>query len=399
MNLFESVTPASPDPILGLNASFREDPRPDKVNLTVGVYKDGTGESPVLESVRKAEERLAANLRTKSYLPIEGSPEFLAATQDLVFGTGNEMLSTQRVASFHTPGGTGALRLTGEFLRNVLNRRSIWISRPTWANHPGIFAACGLECKEYPYMNTGSHELNRPGFFAVLEDIPPNDPVLFHACCHNPTGIDPTGEDWRTIAKICKARELLPIVDFAYQGFANGLVKDASALRAFSEVGLEFIVASSFSKNFGLYQDRVGALHVVAKNQDEADRIRSQIKILVRRNYSNPAAHGGAIVSTILHDHALKQQWEEELHAMRVRIQEMREALVEALQQIGAPGDFSFIRDQQGMFSFTGLSPEQVQKCRDDFGIYIVDSGRINVAGLNAGNLSRVAEAFKAVRT
>lgn len=393
MNLFEQVTAAPPDPILGLSEAFRNDPNPDKINLTVGVYQDATGVSPVLESVKEAEKRLAAASSTKSYLPINGHPDYLGHAQALVFGEGNEMIQTGAIASVHTPGGTGGLRLAGDFVRQCLGKRTIWVSNPTWANHQGIFSRCDLEISTYPYYDAETHGLNLAGMITVLEDIPENDVVLFHACCHNPTGVDPSDEDWETIAKVCKERRLLPVIDFAYQGFSTGWVDDAVAIRAFSEYGLEFLVCSSFSKNFGLYQDRVGALHVVAKNAEEAGRILSQLKVLVRTNYSNPPAHGSGIVSTILNDLDLRLQWDEELKAMRIRINSVRAAFVEGLAKAGA-GDFSFIGQQKGMFSFSGLSPEIVQQLKKAYSIYLVKSGRINVAGINDRNMERLCTAI-----
>ncbi|NDV61135.1 aspartate/tyrosine/aromatic aminotransferase [Puniceicoccales bacterium CK1056] len=394
MNLFELVQTAPPDPILGLSEAFKNDPNPDKINLTVGVYQDESGKSPLLESVRRAEEILARGAGSKGYLPINGHPDYLGHCQALVFGEGNEMILTKRLASVHTPGGTGGLRLAGDFIRRSLGQRTIWVSNPTWANHQGIFTAAGLDIKTYPYYNPETHGLNLEGMITVLETIPENDIVLLHACCHNPTGVDPTEEDWETIAKVCKERKLLPLLDFAYQGFSKGWIDDAVAIRAFSEYGLEFIVCSSFSKNFGLYQDRVGAMHVVAKNADEAARILSQLKVIVRTNYSNPPAHGSAIVSTILNDTELRQLWEEELKTMRSRINTVRSEFVDGLEKAGVPGDFSFIREQKGMFSFSGLSEESVQKLRQDHAIYIVKSGRINVAGINDKNRDTLCRAI-----
>ena len=394
MNLFEQVHAAPPDPILGITEAFRKDPNPEKINLSVGVYQDNTGQNRVLESVKEAENRLARSASSKGYLPINGHPDYLGHTQRLVFGAGNDWIQTGCLASVHTPGGTGALRLAGDFIRRCLGRRTIWVSNPTWANHQGIFEAADLDLATYPYYNAETHDLNLTGLITVLEDIPENDVVLFHACCHNPTGVDPAPDDWETIAKVCKERRLLPVIDFAYQGFATGWIDDAVAIRAFSEYGMEFLVCSSFSKNFGLYQDRVGALHVVAKNAEESRRILSQLKVLVRTNYSNPPAHGSAIVSTILNDAALCQQWEEELKEMRIRINSVRDQFVEALAKAGAPGDFSFIREQKGMFSFSGLGPEIVDRLRDEYSIYIVRSGRINVAGITDHNMDRLCEAI-----
>jgi aspartate/tyrosine/aromatic aminotransferase len=397
MNLFDQVPTAPADPILGLGEAFRNDPNPEKINLTVGVFQDETGTSPVLESIRKATVKLAAENLGKGYMPINGGPEFLSNARNLVFGLDNEMVTTGRVVSVHTPGGTGALRLTADFLRKVLNRRKIWVSNPTWANHKGIFEAADMETASYPYYDPETHGLNRDGLLTVLEDIPENDCVLFHACCHNPTGVDPTRDDWETIAKICKAHHLLPVIDFAYQGFASGWIDDAQVIRTFSRYGLEFFVCSSFSKNFGLYQDRVGALHTVAKNADEGQRILSQLKVLVRTNYSNPPAHGSHLINTVLADKELYQLWEEELKNMRTRIANVRNRFVDELEHTGAGKDFSFIREQNGMFSFSGLSKDAVLRLRKEYGIYIVDSGRINVAGINDSNIQRLCKAITGV--
>jgi aromatic-amino-acid transaminase len=394
MNLFERVTAAPADPILGLTEAFRSDTSAEKINLTVGVFQDETGVAPVLDSVREAERRIAEAQLGKSYCPMNGMPAYLQHTRELVFGPGDERAETGCIASVHTPGGTGGLRLTGDFIRQVLGVRTVWLSDPTWANHQGIFGAADLETKSYPYYDPESKGLNFAGMITVLEDIPPNDVVVFHGCCHNPTGVDPSAEEWETIAKVCKERQLLPVIDFAYQGFSSGMVDDAVAIRAFSEYGMEFFVCSSFSKNFGLYQDRVGALHVVAKNHEEAGRILSQLKILVRTNYSNPPAHGSHIVTTILDDIELRLQWDEELKGMRERLRSVRASLVDGLAQAGVPGDFSFITQQSGMFSFSGLSKEVVQRLREEFSIYIVGSGRINVAGINAANRERLCQAI-----
>ncbi len=382
------------DPILGLSEAFREDPSPGKINLTVGVYQNEQGISPVLPSVRQAGERLLQAAPSKTYLPINGQAAFVRHARNLLFGAENEMLATNRVATTQTPGGTGALRLAGEFVRRILGKRTVWVSNPTWANHKGIFASADLDLQSYPYFTPETHSLNMDGLVTVLEDIPENDVVLFHACCHNPTGIDPREEDWETIAKICKERRLLPLVDFAYQGLATGWIDDAVAIRAFSKYGMEFLVCSSFSKNFGLYQDRVGALHVVAKNAGEAERVLSQLKVLIRTNYSNPPAHGSAIVSTILSDPELRLQWEEELKGMRIRLKSIRQTFVDELENAGVPGDFSFLREQKGMFSFSGLSRETLLKLRREHSIYIVESGRINVAGINGKNVGTLCSAI-----
>lgn len=394
MNLFELVKAAPPDPILGLSEAFRADPNPEKINLTVGVYQDAEGKPPVLPSVLEAQKRLAEEGAGKSYLPINGDPLFLQKTRALVFGPQSHLVEDGRVASVQTPGGTAALRLAGDFIQHGLGQRTVWLSNPTWANHKGIFTASGLEIASYPYYNAETHDLNLEGMITVLEAIPDNDVVVFHACCHNPTGVDPSIDNWDTIAKVCKERRLLPILDFAYQGFSRGILDDAAAVRAFAEYGLEFFVCTSFSKNFSLYQDRVGVLHVVAKNSDEAERSLSRLKALVRTNYSNPPAHGSAIIRTILSDSELRQQWEEELKEMRLRLKKVRGQLVDALAEAAVPGDFGFLRNHRGMFSYTGLPEATLQRLRAEYSIYIVESGRINVAGLNEANLPRFARAL-----
>lgn len=394
MNLFEHINSAPPDPILGLTEDFKADPRPEKISLGAGIFQDATGKCPVLHVVREAEQRLAAGQQSKSYLPIAGAGDYIRAIQRLTFGSHSRLIDTGHVATVQTPGGTGALRLVSEFIRRVLGRRTVWISQPTWANHPAILQAADLPTAGYPYFDAASNTLNLAGMLTVLENIPENDVVLFHGACHNPTGVDPTDEDWTTIAKICKERRLLPLVDFAYQGFGDSLFQDAVALRAFSEYGLEYFVCTSYSKNFGLYAERVGGLHVVAKNPTETANILSQLRVLIRANWSNPPAHGAAIVATILGDPDLKLAWKAELRGMREHIHAMRALLVDGLKAAGCTRDFSFIRDQRGMFSFTGLTPEQVTALRRDHAVYMVQSGRINVAGVNPDNVERLCAAI-----
>jgi len=399
MNLFERISEAPVDPILGLAETFRADPNPGKINLTVGVYQDDAGNVPILKTVKEAEKRLLANEKTKTYLPMSGSPEYTKRVQELVFGVGNEMVTTGRVATLHTPGGTCALRVAGEFVSRVLGPRTIWMSNPTWANHKGIFETAGLKTDYYSYLDRATNSLNFAGMITVLENVPENDIVLLHACCHNPTGIDPTVDQWETIAKVCKERRLLPILDFAYQGFGHGTVEDAAAVRALSEYGMEFFVCSSFSKNFGLYRERVGALHAVAKNAVEAERAAGHLKLVIRTNYSNPPSHGGQIVAQILSDAALRHEWEEELGEMRHRIAGLRESFRAALERAtgDTSGRWNFISTQTGMFSLLPLSDEQVARLRDEFSIYAVKGGRINVAGMTAANLDTVAKAIAAV--
>lgn len=397
MSNFTHVLQAPADPILGLNEAFAQDPRPHKINLGVGVYKDAHGKTPVLASVKKAEQLLLTRETSKSYLPIDGSPAYNRRVLEMLFGPDAPVLATNRVVSAHTPGGTGALRVAADFLSRQRLTGKIWMSQPTWPNHPQIFQAAGLETATYRYFDAVGHDLAWESFLTDLETIPAGDTILLHGCCHNPTGADPSREQWQEIARRCAARGLIVLLDFAYQGFAEGLREDATCLEAFLAAGCEFLVASSFSKNFGLYNERVGALTLVLKNQEVAQRVLSQVKIAIRANYSNPSSHGGAIVATILTDEALRAEWEGELTAMRERINGMRRQLVETLQALGVSRDFSFIARQRGMFSFSGLNKDQVQRLQDEFAIYAVSSGRINVAGLTASTIPVCCQAIAAV--
>ncbi|MFV2066065.1 MAG: amino acid aminotransferase, partial [Pirellulales bacterium] len=382
---------------LGLTEAFLNDPRPDKINLGVGVYQDEEGRTPVLASVCEAEARRLREETTKSYLGITGSPQYAAAVQHLLLGEEHEIVTARRAVTSHTPGGTGALRVAADFLAKLFPGVRVWLSRPTWPNHGAVFAAAGVETAEYAYFDPENNRLDFQGLMRDLEKIPPGDVVLLHGCCHNPTGIDPAGDEWRQIAEVLAKGQLVPLIDFAYQGLARGLDDDAEGLRAFARPGAEWIICSSFSKNFGLYRERVGALTVVARDVEAAERVQSQIKRCIRANYSNPPAHGGAIVTTVLSDTGLRRQWLSEVEAMRNRIHAMREGLVETLAAKGVTQDFSFIARQCGMFSFTGLDPEQVDHLRTEHSIYIVRSGRINVAGINRGNLDRLCTAIASV--
>lgn len=393
MTLFAQVKQAPPDPILGLTEAFKADPRPDKINLGVGVFVDASGKTPVLPSVHTAEQRLSAAAASKSYLPITGSPAYAAATQKLCFGDSKPA----HVVTAQSPGGTGGLRVAGDFLHAALPGATIWISDPTWANHNGVFAAAGFPQKTYAYFDASANGVNKEAFFAALREVPAGDVVLLHACCHNPTGADLAPEDWATVAEIAKAGGWMPFLDFAYQGFGDGLAEDAIGARTLAEAGLLFVTAQSFSKNFGLYHDRVGALHIVCSSADEADRVASQLKVTIRCNYSSPPAHGGAIVTTILEDAALAAQWENEVTAMRERINGVRATFVQALRDAGVSRDFGFLQQQRGMFSFTGITKEQVARLKDEFAVYMVASGRINVAGITPANLPRLVAALKTV--
>ncbi len=395
--MLEAIQPAPRDAILGLTAAFREDPRSEKINLSVGVYQNELGATPTLESVRIAEQRLAEAATSKSYLPIPGAPEYAEVVQKLAFGAKHEAVQSSRIATAHTPGGTGALRVAGDFLKTNFPNATLWLSDPTWPNHPNIFVAAGVPMKSYPYFDKESNGLAIEPMLEAISKMPAGDVILLHGCCHNPTGIDPTAEQWKQIAEAVYAQGLLPVLDFAYQGFADGIEEDAAGLRAFAQPEAELLLCSSFSKNFGLYRERVGALSIVCPSADAASAVQSQMNRVIRSNYSNPPAHGGAIVNSVLRDDALRASWEKEVATMRERINGMRQQLVEALAAQGVPGDYSFITRQRGMFSFTGLTKDQVETLREKHAIYIVGSGRINVAGLTPTNIERVAEAISEV--
>jgi len=395
--MFETLETAPTDPILGLSEAFRNDANPAKINLGVGVYKDATGHTPVLTSVEKAQMRLLESETTKSYLPIDGDPTYSRLVRGLLFGADHGLTDSGQAVTIQAPGGTGALRVAADFIHSMWPQAGIWISDPTWANHPQIFKAAGLTVKTYPYFDAATNNLNFNAMLAAFDTMPGGDVVLLHGCCHNPTGVDPTPQQWEQIADVVEARGLLALVDFAYQGLGDGLEADAVGLRRMCRPGLELLVASSFSKNFGLYNERIGALTLVAANADAAQLALGHLKICVRTNYSNPPAHGGGIVATILEDVALKHEWEDEVAQMRDRINGMRRLLVETLKTQGVDRDFSFIQAQRGMFSFSGLNKDQVEALRAQHSIYIVGSGRINVAGITEGNINRLCQALAQV--
>ncbi|MCH7959470.1 MAG: aspartate/tyrosine/aromatic aminotransferase [Candidatus Hydrogenedentes bacterium] len=394
---FDSVEAAPPDSILGLTEAFRDDPNPDKINLSVGVYQDATGTTPVFTAVKKAEERLLADETTKSYLAIEGTREYGRAVRELLFGAEHEIVASGRAVTAHTPGGTGALRVAAEFIRRIRPGATVWLSDPTWPNHPAIFGAAGLATKRYTYYDHETKSLDFDGLCAALGEVQAGDVIVLHGCCHNPSGMDPDLEQWRTLAERVHEKGALPFFDFAYQGLGDGLDEDAAGLRTFCTLGQELLVASSYSKNFGLYRERCGALTLVAPGADEAATCLTQIKSTIRANYSNPPAHGAAIVSTILNDDALREDWNRELTTMRERIRDIRARFVDELKALGVERDFSFLTRQKGMFSFSGLTKEQVQILREKNSIYIVGSGRINVAGLTESNIRTVCKAVAAV--
>lgn len=395
--MFDTLEKAPDDPILGLNEAFAKDTKPNKINLGVGVYKDGEGKTPILQSVKEAERRLVEKETTKSYLPIAGPKNFAAKVQGLLFGDFHEIMMLDRSASAQTPGGTGALRVAGEFIKQIKPDASIWMSDPTWANHSNVFKAAALKIETYPYYDRETKELNFDGMIKKLEKAPEGDVVLLHACCHNPSGIDLSVEQWNAVAKLAKEKKFMPLFDFAYQGFGEGIEEDAQGLRTVASAVNELIVCNSFSKNFGLYNERVGGITIVGNSTGAAETALSHAKQRIRANYSNPPFHGGAIVTTILEDKELTSIWKDEVSMMRIRINSMRRLFVETLKNKGAKQDFSFITKQHGMFSFSGLNKDQVKELREKHGVYIVDSGRISVAGMLESNMDALCDAIVAV--
>ncbi len=391
--MFETINPAPEDAILGLTVAFQKDSNPNKINLGVGVYKDGSGQTPVLSTVKEAEERLLRSDATKSYLPIDGLAAYVALSQQIVLGSEHDILSAGRAATAQTPGGTGALRVAADFVRRIIPSATIWLSDPTWPNHPNVFGSAALQVQTYPYFEAETNGVAFDRMMAALEMIPKGDVLLLHGCCHNPTGADLSPQQWQAVAAVCAERGILPLLDFAYQGFGDGLDEDAAGVRIVAEHCRELLVATSYSKNFGLYNERVGALTLVADSAEAADAANSHMKICVRTNYSNPPAHGGQIVAEILGDPDLRQRWEVELAEMRNRINDMRHLFVETLDEQGAGRDFTFIARQRGMFSYSGLTPAQVQALRDRHSVYIVGSGRINVAGMTEANMDYLCAA------
>jgi len=390
--MFETISQAPPDAILGLTEAFNADPSPQKISLAVGVYKDASGQTPVLACVKAAERKLIESEKTKTYLGIEGLPDYRHHVRDLLFG---DTIENERVAVVQTPGGTGGVRVAADFIASQMHGPRVWVSNPTWENHTNIFTAAGLTSEVYRYLDASRTGLD---FNAMIDDLSdktrPGDVVLLHACCHNPTGVDPTAEQWETIAKLMAEKKLLPLVDFAYQGFGLGIEEDAAGLRMVLKHCDELLVANSFSKNFGLYSERVGAAVIVARDAKTATAGLSQLKRVVRSNYSNPPRHGAAVVATVLDDPNLRTMWHGELTEMRTRISQMRLALVEALKSGGSKRDFAFLLDQCGMFSYTGLSPMQADELRSKEHVYILNSGRINVAGITPTNLPALTQSL-----
>jgi aspartate/tyrosine/aromatic aminotransferase len=385
--MWNKAIPAPEDAILGLTEAFKKDPRFAKVNLGVGVYKDDDGHTPILDSVRAAEKRIFETQNTKSYMPIAGEAAYGEEVQKMIFGS-----LCDRAGTIHTPGGTGALRVAADLLAKF-SSKTVWVSNPTWANHNQVFEAAGLTVKSYPYYDAKTKNLDADGFFQTLEKIPSGDCVLLHACCHNPSGVDLSAEQWKKVAAIAAKNGWFALVDFAYQGFGVSLEADRVGVEELLKSGIEFFVASSFSKNFGLYRERTGALTAVAATPAAAETAMSHMKATARVLYSNPPAHGGMIITTILKDAEFSKLWKKELDGMREHIAQARAALAEGLTSRGVPMDCSFMTRQKGMFSFSGLTKDQVEFLKKEKAIYIVGSGRINVAGLTHGNLGYVCDA------
>ncbi|TWH15084.1 MULTISPECIES: aromatic amino acid transaminase [Pseudoxanthomonas] len=397
MSFFSNVELVPGDPILGLTEAYNADTRATKVNLGVGIYYDEQGRIPLLKAVQQVEQSLAAAARPRGYLPIDGLPAYTQATRELLFGKDSPLLAAGRVATTQTVGGSGALRVGAELLRKVLPHATLALSNPSWENHRAVFSAAGFEVRDYTYFDAATHGVDFAGMLADLQQLQPGTTVLLHACCHNPTGADLTVEQWKQVAQVLKERQLFPFVDMAYQGFDKGIAEDAAAIGILVDAGIDsFIVASSYSKSFSLYGERVGALSVVAATAEQARAVQSQIKRIIRTIYSSPSAHGASLVAGVLTSPELRGLWEEELRQMRERIHALRAGLVAKLAELGRP-EFGFISQQAGMFSYSGLSREQVDRLRDEYGIYAVGTGRICVAALNQGNLEYVARAVAAV--
>jgi len=397
VSLFAAVEMAPRDPILGLNEQFNADPNPAKVNLGVGVYYDDDGKLPLLKCVQAAEKQMVETPKARGYLPIDGIAAYDKAVQGLVFGADSEILKAGRVATVQAVGGTGGLKVGADFLKRVSPDAKVLISDPSWENHRALFESAGFPVENYPYYDAAKRGINVDGMLTALNGAKAGTIVVLHACCHNPTGYDITLDQWKQVIGIVKERGLVPFLDMAYQGFGEGIAEDGAVIQFFVDSGLDFFVSTSFSKSFSLYGERVGALSVVAKSKEEADRVLSQLKRVIRTNYSNPPTHGAQVVATVLTTPALRQMWEDELAGMRVRIKQMRVALQEKLKAAGVKQDMSFITQQKGMFSYSGLNKDQMQRLRSEFGIYGVDSGRICVAALNSKNIDAVVAAIAKV--
>jgi aromatic-amino-acid transaminase len=397
MNLFSSVQLAPKDPIFGLTEAYVADQNPEKVNLGVGVYYTDEGKVPLLKAVIEAEKEIVAKQSPRSYIAIEGPSPYNMGVQKLLFGEDSPLIKDGRVVTAECLGGTGALRVGGDFVRRIEPNVPAAISNPSWENHRGVFEAAGYEVLEYAYFDSKTRGVDFAGMVKSLESFPKRTLVVLHVCCHNPTGADLSKEQWLKVIEICRERDLIPFLDMAYQGFAQGIAEDGLAARLFAESGMSFFVSSSFSKSFSLYGERVGALSIVTQSRDESARVLSQLKRVIRTNYSNPPTHGGAIVAAVLNNPSLRQQWEDELAQMRDRIKTMRHELVVRLAANGAKQDFGFIEAQRGMFSYSGLTAEQVARLQKEDSIFALSTGRICVAALNTKNVDRVAKAIARV--
>ncbi|SEI66766.1 aromatic-amino-acid transaminase [Allopseudospirillum japonicum] len=395
--MFEQIERVPGDPILGLIDAFNQDVNPSKIDLGVGVYRDAQGHTPILRAVKEAEALLLARETTKSYIGSHGDPQYGQHLLSLVLGSQSPVLEAKRACATQAPGGTGALRLAADFIHKTLPQAKVWVSRPTWPNHLSIFEAAGVPTRDYAYVDAATNSLDFESMLADLQEVAAGDVVLLHACCHNPSGFDLSEHQWQKIADLAEDKGFLPLIDFAYQGFGLGLEEDAYGVRLLAERLPEVIITSSCSKNFGLYRERLGTLIMVAANHDQMQNVKSQVAVVARANYSNPPAHGGAIVTTILESTELTAYWLQELDEMRTRILDLRHAFVNALKPQGLGDKFACIAEQKGMFSYTGLTPEQVDRLRDEYSIYMVRSGRINIAGINDQTLPYLCQAIAKV--
>jgi len=396
-SLLAGVTMAPRDPILGVTEAFNSDTNPNKVNLGVGIYYDDQGRVPVLECVRRAEQMLAETPLPRSYLPIDGLQTYDHAVQELVFGAKSELLRDKRVVTVQTLGGTGGLKVGADFLRRLNANASVWISDPSWENHQALFEYAGFTVNSYPYYDAATHGVRFEAMIGALQKLPAGSIVVLHACCHNPTGVDLAPAQWERVIETVNARGLVPFLDIAYQGFAEGIDEDAHAVRRFAELCPMFFVSSSFSKSLSLYGERVGALSIVTADPGEAGRVLSQLKRVIRTNYSNPPTHGGKAAEIVLTTPELRVLWENELGEMRDRIKAVRGELVARIRSIRSDFDFSFIVRQRGLFSYSGLSRAQVQRLREEYSLYAIDSGRICVAAINSRNIDYVARSIASV--
>ena len=396
-SLFSAVEMAPRDPILGINDAFAADTNPNKVNLGVGVYYDDNGKLPLLQCVQAAEKLMMDSPKPRGYLPIDGIAAYDSAVKALVFGADSEPVKSCRIATAQGIGGTGGLKIGADFLKKLKPNATVLISDPSWENHRALFSQAGFDVQSHPYYDAAKRGVNFDGMLAALNAAAAGTIVVLHACCHNPTGYDITPAQWEQVIAVVKARGLTPFLDMAYQGFGHGIVEDGAVIAKFVAAGLTFLVSTSFSKSFSLYGERVGALSVLCASKEEADRVLSQLKLVIRTNYSNPQIHGGTIVASVLNTPALRAQWESELSEMRLRIKAMRQKLVDGLKAAGVEQDMRFITDQIGMFSYSGLTKEQMQRLRSEFGVYGTDAGRMCVAALNSKNIDYVCASIASV--